>query len=263
MKIERLSLELTQACAKGCDFCYNGSGPQGETRWQVGEVLQFVGDLADHGLQAVSLGGGEPLQHPGLFEVLDGLRGRLFRSVTTNGLLLDGLFEALVAARPDKVHVSVHYPDRPAEVSRVIRQVLALQTAGLRSGVNLLIGASTVQAAQDAHQQILAAGIGPERLMLLPRRGVDSPSPAQLAQVAGGARFQSVTCLLTCAESPRFVSVDWTKRVAWCSYTARRRRLPSLDQAGLLAALDGLGLSFCGGALPTPPPGPDAGAPAS
>jgi hypothetical protein len=260
MKIERLSLELTQQCSKGCDFCYNGSGPQGGEGWQTGEVLQFVGALADQGLRAVSLGGGEPLQHPGLFEVLDGLRGRLFRSVTTNGLLLDGLFEALVAARPDKVHVSVHYPDRPAELSRVIRQVLALEAAGLRSGVNLLIGASSVEAAQRAHQQLLAAGIGPERLMLLPRRGVDSPSPAQLAQVAGGARFQSVTCLLRCQESPRFVSVDWSKRVAWCSYTARRRRLPSLDSAGLMAALDGLGLSFCGGALPTPPPGLDEGA---
>jgi hypothetical protein len=50
-----------------------------------------------------------------------------------------------------------------------------------------------------------------------------------------------------CGLSPRFASIGWDKSVAWCSYTATRRRLPALTFAGLIAAMDGLGLEFCGG----------------
>jgi hypothetical protein len=56
-----------------------------------------------------------------------------------------------------------------------------------------------------------------------------------------------MTCLTACGSSPRFCSVGWDKRVAWCSYTATRAPLRELTFAGLAAALDGLGLEFCGG----------------
>jgi MoaA/NifB/PqqE/SkfB family radical SAM enzyme len=244
--IERLSLELTRECSKGCSFCYNGSYPAGDTRWTVDEVVGLAVDCAGHGLRALSLGGGEPLQYPGLYDILCQLDGRLFRSVTTNGLPLDRAFEALVAARPDKVHVSIHFPDRIAEVDRVIRQVTALHDAGVTSGVNLRVGRQQVGAATIAARRLADAGIGPERVMYLPLRGGDTPTPEQMAAVAGGPRFQSVSCLLACGRSPRFVSLDWDRRAAWCSYTATRVALPSLDHAGLSAALVGLGLAFCG-----------------
>lgn len=253
MSIDRISLELSRSCAKACAFCYNGSGPQGAGTWTVEGVVDFARDCAQHGVKALSLGGGEPLEFAGLFEVLRALDGVVYRSLTTNGLPLDGLFEALVAARPDKVFVSVHMPEREVEVRRVLRQVLALTAAGIPSGVNLLVGAGNLPAATAAWAFLTAGGLGPHQLLLLPRRGEDSPTPAQLAQVAGGARFQSVTCLLACGPSPRFVSVDADGRVGWCSYTTTRALLPSRDHAGLMRALDGLGLRFCGGALPVPP----------
>ena len=37
--IERLSVELTNRCGKGCAFCYNASRPAGETRWTPDEVV--------------------------------------------------------------------------------------------------------------------------------------------------------------------------------------------------------------------------------
>jgi hypothetical protein len=55
-----------------------------------------------------------------------------------------------------------------------------------------------------------------------------------------------MTCLRGCARSERFAAVAWDRQVAWCSYTSARRPLPTLDHAGLIAALDGLGLTFCG-----------------
>src|SRR3954468_18534118 len=82
-------------------------------------------------------GGGEPLQFAGLFDVLRELDGSLFRSVTTNGLLLHGeTLNQLVAARPDKVHVSIHFPDRAHEVNRVAAQVTDLAHRGVKSGAN-------------------------------------------------------------------------------------------------------------------------------
>ena len=120
MALERLSVELTNQCAKACWFCYSASTPTGQTRWKVDEVVSFVTDCAARGLKAVSFGGGEPLEHPGVFDILDGLRGVLFRSLTTNGLLLEGeVLDRLVLAAPDKVHVSIHFPADLARVTKL------------------------------------------------------------------------------------------------------------------------------------------------
>lgn len=250
--IERLSIELTNRCDKGCGFCYNESGPGGDTRWTVDEVLALVGDCAANGVRAVSFGGGEPLQYDGVFEVLDGLRGILFRSLTTNGLPLADrtVFDRLVAARPDKVHVSIHRPGAASEVARVIETVHALADAGIASGVNLLVPADRLDAAAQAARRIHDAGIDNRRIVYLPQRGANTPSPKAVAAVAGGP-FQSMTCLTGCARSPRFCSLSWDRTIAWCSYTTTRRALDDFTHAGLVAMLDGLGLANCADGMRT------------
>ena len=90
MALERISIEVTNRCAKACWFCYNHSQPAGATSWSAAELVSFVRDCAAHGIKAVSFGGGEPLQYAGVFDVLTRLDGVLFRSMTTNGLLLKG-----------------------------------------------------------------------------------------------------------------------------------------------------------------------------
>jgi MoaA/NifB/PqqE/SkfB family radical SAM enzyme len=247
MPLELLSIELTNRCAKACTFCYNHSSPDGPTRWAADEVVDFVRDCARNGVQAVSFGGGEPLQYPELFEVLTRLSGVLFRSLTSNGLLLHGeMLEQLISARPDKVHLSIHFPERDSEVQRVVRQVQDLAVRGIRSGINLLVARSNLQAATRAAAVVRAAGIGNDRIVYLPMRGRDTPTPAEVAAVAGSAAFQSMSCLMGCARSPRFVSIGWDRQVAWCSYTQERAALRQLSYAGLVAALDGLGLTYCG-----------------
>jgi sulfatase maturation enzyme AslB (radical SAM superfamily) len=248
MNLERLSIELTNACAKACWFCYNHSQPAGATRWTSDEVVAFVGDCAAHGVRAVSFGGGEPLQYDGLFDVLARLEGVLFRSLTSNGLLLHGdRLDRLVGARPDKVHLSIHFPHHAGEVDRVVGQVQDLQRRGVRSGINLLVARSNLEAAARAAGYVRSCGIGNERIVYLPMRGTDTPTPQEVARVAGNGPFQSMSCLAGCAKSPRFCSIGWDQSVAWCSYTSARVPLRELSHAGLLAALDGLGLIFCGG----------------
>ncbi len=248
MPLELVSIEVTNRCGKACWFCYNHSQPEGGTRWTADELVDFVRDCAAHGVKAVSFGGGEPLQYDGLFEVLGRLRGVLFRSLTSNGLLLHGdLLERLVAAAPDKVHLSIHFPERPAEVARVIRQVHELAGRGVRSGVNFLVARPNLEAAKRAAEEVRRSGIDNDRIVYLPMRGRDTPTPREVASVAGDTPFQSMSCLTQCARSPRFVSVGWDKTVAWCSYTVTRAPLKELTYAALDAAVTGLGLEFCGG----------------
>ena len=247
--VERVSIELTQRCKKACWFCYSASHPNGGTEFRPQEVTAFVRDLAGHGVRAVSFGGGEPLEYEGVFDILHDLRGVLFRSLTTSGRLLrdETVVARLADAAPDKVHVSIHFPEREGEVRQVISQVAMLETRGIRSGVNLLVARSNLAAARAAVMRLDAAGIGPDRRVLLPMRGQDTPSAADVAQVASRRPFQSMTCLTACGKSPRFCAVAWDKTVAWCSYTRERQPLESLTHAALMAALANLGVTFCGG----------------
>ncbi len=187
------------------------------------------------------------MEYPGWFEVLTELKGVLFRSMTTNGKLLDEeVFEQVVAAAPDKVHVSVHFPGNQQEVDRVIDQVLRLEQRGIRSGINFLVMQSRLDECLQAAKRIRASGITNQRIVYLPMRGQDTPSPKEIAIVAGYEPFQSMSCLTQCGPSPRFCSISRDKQVAWCSYTVTRRKLDELSHHGLLSALDRLGLSYCG-----------------
>jgi len=243
---ERVSIELTRRCQKACDFCYNQSGPQAQDAWAPEDVIGFVKSIAQHGTRAVSLGGGEPLQYPGLDEVFGALSGLVFLSMTTNGLLLDQQLERISRLNPNKVHISIHYPKRRGEVERVTRQVLLLRRMGIRAGVNLLVRHDEIPVVADVARQLRDAGITNESIVYLPMRGqAHTPTPADIAHVAGGP-FQSMTCLGTCGKSPQFCSLNARQEAAHCSYTTERRKLASLDAAGLSHALKGLGLRYCG-----------------
>jgi hypothetical protein len=155
-------------------------------------------------------------------------------------------FDRLLAAAPDKVHISIHFPERDEEVTRVISQVTALEAAGIRSGVNLLVSRSKLPACATAAARLRDCGIANERIVYLPMRMADTPSPAEVGRVAGRRPFLSMSCLATCGRSPRFCSVSWNKTVAWCSYTRSRHPLKSLTYNGLMQALANIELEHCG-----------------
>ena len=73
MNIELLSIDLSNYCSKQCAFCYNHSTKEGNTMWKPEEVIGFASDCVAHGVRAVSLGGGEPFEYDGIFDVIDAL----------------------------------------------------------------------------------------------------------------------------------------------------------------------------------------------
>lgn len=244
---ELVSIELSRRCQKGCHFCYNGSTPTATDAWAPDDVIAFVDSLAAHGTRSVSLGGGEPLEYPFLDTVFEALRDKVFLTMTSNGLLLDEQLARVSQLNPAKMHISIHFPHNHREVERVIRQVKSLRMLGIRAGVNLLVRRDRLAAAQRAAESVRAAGIRNDAIVYLPMRGAQTPTPQQMATVAGATKFQSMTCLLQCGKSPRFASVDANAYAAHCSFTTERRRLETLDAPGLAAALAGLGITFCGG----------------
>lgn len=248
--VKLVSIELTNYCTKACPFCYAKSTPTGQTFWKPEVLDSFVRDLAAHGVEAVSFGGGEPLQYEGLWDFLGRIRDvDVFKSMTTNGLLLtSGLIERL---RPylNKIHVSIHFPENTAEVERVIRQVQEIAVLGIKSGINFIVRGKKESKEIEAIQAIKDAGIGADRVIFLPMRGKGyALGPDAVKPVAStlSEKFQSTWCLLECQKSERFASVDWQGRVGWCSYTESKTQMKEFTYDGLVRALNSKELVYCG-----------------
>lgn len=245
--IELLSIDLSNYCSKQCSFCYNHSTRAGNTLWKPQEVIAFASDcIHNGGVKAVSLGGGEPFEYEGVFEIVDTLYPLCYLSVTTNGLPLENgqVWSNLLAHKPDKIHVTIHQPENPQEVERVLNLVQRIASIGIKPGVNLLVGADNTDNAATVYQQ-LSLLLTPEQIILVPQRYSNTPTPKQLASVAGGKPFQSPSCLLECRPPQNFCSVSWDKKAAPCSFAPCKEPLPSLDFAGLEAALKNVRWKRC------------------
>lgn len=244
--IELLSIDLSNYCSKQCPFCYNHSHREGNIQWRADEVIAFASDCIDHGVKSVSLGGGEPFEYPGIFEVIEALYPKCYLSVTTNGLPLEDktVLGRLERTRPDKIHVSIHQPQSTEEVDRVMTLMGRLSGIGVKPGVNLLVGADKVDAARDVYSRLTTI-LESDQIILIPQRYSNTPTPRQLASVAAGKPFQSPSCLLECRRPSNFASVSWDKRANSCSYAPGKVALPTLDWQGLIAALESVSWDCC------------------
>ena len=237
--IELLSIDLSNYCSKQCLFCYNKSTREGNTIWKPSEVIEFASDCIKHGVKAVSLGGGEPFEYEGVFDVIDALFPQCYLSVTSNGLPLEdpAIWEQLKLHNPDKIHLTIHQPDNKTEVERVEKRLQEIDKTGIKPGLNLLVGASKVESAKEVYAR-LSNILKSEQIILVPQRFSNTPTPKQLASVAGDKPFQSPSCLLKCQRPTSFCSVSWDKKVNSCSFAGGKQSLGSLDYQGLCQALE-------------------------
>lgn len=236
--IELLSIDLSNYCSKQCPFCYNHSTKEGNVMWLPEEVIDFCKDCMANGVKAVSLGGGEPFEYDGIFDIIDALYPECYLSVTTNGLPLTNpeMFARLLRHKPDKIHITIHHPDSEIEVCRVINQIHQIKATSIKPGVNLLVGADNISAAQTTFRrlkEILNTG----QIIIIPQRFSNTPTARQISTITDGEPFQSPSCLLGCKRPMEFASVSWDKKVSSCSYTPNKEHLKTLDFKGLDEAL--------------------------
>ena len=192
----------------------------------------------NYGIKAVSLGGGEPFEYEGVFDVVDALYTQCYLSITSNGLPLEKaeIWQKLSLHRPDKIHLTIHQPDNETEVARVEQRLQAIAALGIKPGLNLLVGADKVDAAKRVYAR-MSKVLKNDQIILVPQRFSNTPTPKQLAAVTGGKPFQSPSCLLRCQRPENFCSVSWDKKVNSCSFALGKVPLQTLEFQGLMDAL--------------------------
>lgn len=67
---ELVDVKITDQCAFGCAYCYQGSTPQGKHA-SLDDVKYVLEQLATMQVFEVAFGGGEPLEHPDFWKMVD------------------------------------------------------------------------------------------------------------------------------------------------------------------------------------------------
>lgn len=244
--IELLSIDVSNYCSKQCDFCYNHSSKEGNCLWLQEELVSFAVDCVKNGIKAISLGGGEPFEYDGIFEIIDKLQPIVYLSITTNGLPLENkkVWENLLQHKPNKIHITIHHPENDTEVERVFKRIESISNIDIKAGLNLLVANDKIEECKNVYCKMRNI-LTPDQIILVPQRFSKTPLPKELAYIVGNEPFQSPSCLLQCKRPDNFVSVSWNKMVNSCSYAEGKEKLLSLDYKGLVEALQKVVFSSC------------------
>ncbi len=190
-----LRVSVTDRCNLRCRYCMPAEGMKWLPREELlsdDELLRVVELFARAGISEIRVTGGEPLVRPGLPELigrLTAVEGVREVAMTTNGVLLAGVIDALVANGLHRVNVSIDSldPERFAAITR--RDDLARVLEGL--------------AACERHPSLR-----PIKVNAVALRGVSEPDVLPLAEMARRrpyvVRFIEVMPL----DAPR----EWTRQ---------------------------------------------------
>jgi len=124
--IDYLRVSVTDRCNLRCVYCMPPEGVEWKphaTMLSFEEILKLCGIMAELGIRAVKVTGGEPLVRRGaaaFLQKLKALPGIERVTLTTNGLLLDAYLDEAEEAVPDGVNISLDAldPRRYVRISR-------------------------------------------------------------------------------------------------------------------------------------------------
>lgn len=145
----------TRACNLGCAHCYASarSGPAPD-ELDTAEALALLDDLADFGVPAVLLSGGEPLTRTDLPALLEyGVDRGLRFTLSTNGTLLDDVVaRSLATLGITYVGISIDGTEgthdrlrrRGGAWRRSVRALRSLRSAGVKRGIRFTLTPDTV-----------------------------------------------------------------------------------------------------------------------
>ncbi|PKO24188.1 MAG: hypothetical protein CVU38_00085 [Chloroflexi bacterium HGW-Chloroflexi-1] len=148
-RLRLASVEITRRCNNACPYC---DQPKAEQDMPVAQFAALLNELADAGVEAVALGGGEPTLHPALPALLKAARERGLRAgLTTNARAPDTIIELADAGLLDSFGVSAGkgawtaLVDHPAAVINLLllagglAQVTGWAGEALRRGARCLL----------------------------------------------------------------------------------------------------------------------------
>lgn len=106
--------------------------------WRFGEIERVCQILAENGIQKIKLTGGEPLVRrrlPELAAALKQIPGIKSLTITTNGVLLEEMYDALADAGVDSVTISLDTLDASVYRQLTRRDEIEAVRRGLRTAI--------------------------------------------------------------------------------------------------------------------------------
>lgn len=104
-----LRVSVTQRCNLCCPHCHREGQPEATAEMSPAEIGRIVEVATSLGARKVKITGGEPLLRDDICDVISEIRPHVREiSLTTNGILLDGLSADLKRAGLDRINVSMH-----------------------------------------------------------------------------------------------------------------------------------------------------------
>ena len=165
-----VEIDPTDACNHNCFWCIDRHLRRGKPAAMAPETLfDLVDELARLGVGAVTIkGGGEPLVHPAIDELLLRLKGAGIEcGIITNGeLLLDHLETAAscctwvrvsLAAASAAVHQRIHRPASPEAFAKTLEGIRA-SAQRVFTGVVMVVGKENLAEIGPAAEQAKALG---------------------------------------------------------------------------------------------------------
>ena len=259
-----ISLALTSRCEKNCDFCYAESGREGETLWELENIVKMVESCDRNGVFAVTLGGGEPIlwndrsANADFYDLLNEL----------SSFGCDVSFTTSAVPRVDWARiphtilprVSLHHHRETDFVCNEIRT--AGECRGSVPAVNLLVRKGETADLLIAAEKLAETGVSDFLLIPLRLAGRASasalvPTREELRQLVQRFPLPNVklsSCcrlenqkdtFLGCGAGDWFVSIDEKHCVRSCSFSKTGIALSSFDYQEILDALPFLNRLEC------------------
>lgn len=107
---ELADISISNHCTKGCDYCYRNSGDNAS--FMSLEDYEYILNELRHpkwrNVFQIAIGGGEPLEHPQLIQIIETTISRnIIPNLTTNGVHLDSEYASYFKGKVGAVALSV------------------------------------------------------------------------------------------------------------------------------------------------------------
>lgn len=112
-RITYVRMSVTDRCNLRCTYCMPETGCRflpDEERLTPEEMIRIAGLFSELGIKRIRLTGGEPLVHPDIIGIAEGIKGKTGiekLALTTNGMLLEAYLPRLAEAGVDSVNISL------------------------------------------------------------------------------------------------------------------------------------------------------------
>lgn len=150
---KKVHITLTNNCNMRCSHCFVSAGIVEKQELKVDEILAVIEKIQKiNGSTDIVVSGGEPLVHPDIIQLLEGLRGHNV-SLFTNGTLLNEDNYKIIAGCCQEVQISFEGVTQEAyerirgrgNYAKVLHAIELLKTTGIKITLAVTILPSTVE----------------------------------------------------------------------------------------------------------------------